>query len=244
MQWHGSGADTNGNISQDAGHSSGNQAAFSHSAKPRANKPGSAFARLTRISAEQWRSKILREKCKPEGPQLAYLDAVIKRCVEQAHEERQVRPQRRQNSEPKRCCLLGIPGAGKTECVKWQIRFFKECLGWQHGVQFQCLASQHTMAALFGGTTVHGWGQVPIDPSKAHAFAGKKHGTSAVDELFKRAQSIEWLIIDEISTLAVLVAGVFDGNLRRARKRHEAAKRPDGSERPFGGINVTFAGDW
>jgi hypothetical protein len=100
------------------------------------------------------------------------------------------------------------------------------------------------MAALFGGTTVHGWGQVPIDASKAHELAGRKKGKSGVDELYKRAQSTQWLVIDEISTLAVLVAGVFDSNLRRARKRHPNARRPDGAERPFGGINVTVAGDW
>ena len=33
-------------------------------------------------------------------------------------------------------------------------------------VQFQCLASQHTMAALIGGTTVHGWGKVPVNATQ------------------------------------------------------------------------------
>ena len=56
--------------------------------------------------------------------------------------------------------------AGKSECINWTIRFFTECLGWEHGVQFQCLASQHTMAALIGGTTVHGWGKVPVNPTQ------------------------------------------------------------------------------
>ena len=56
--------------------------------------------------------------------------------------------------------------AGKSECINWTIRFFTECLGWEHGVQFQCLASQHTMAALIGGTTVHGWGKVPVNATQ------------------------------------------------------------------------------
>ena len=60
----------------------------------------------------------------------------------------------------------------------------------------------------------------------------------------ERAQSIQWLIIDEISTLALMVCGVFDSNLRRARKRHPSCHRPDGTERPFGGVNLTVAGDW
>ena len=100
------------------------------------------------------------------------------------------------------------------------------------------------MAALFGGTTVHGWGRVPIDTSKAHELVGKQKGVAGPDTLFERAQSIQWLIIDEISTLSVLVCGVFDSNLRRARKRHPNSHRPDGTERPFGGCNMTLAGDW
>ena len=77
-----------------------------------------------------------------------------------------------------------------------------------------------------------------IDTSKAHEFV------AGSDTLFERAQNIEWLVIDENSTLGVLVCGVFDNNLRRARKRHRRSRRPDGTERPFGGINMTLAGDW
>ena len=110
-----------------------------------------------------------------------YLNTVIERCLQQANEDLGRVPKKQQNSGPVRCSLLGIPGASKTQRVKWQIRFCKECLGWEHGVQFQCLASQHTMAALFGGTTVHGWGQVPIDTSKAHELAGWKKDKSSVD---------------------------------------------------------------
>ena len=72
------------------------------------------------------------------------------------------------------------------------------------------------MAALIGGTTIHGWGQVPVNMSAMTAKEQKK-GLSDVDALFLRSQSIRWLIIDEISTTAAIVAGVFESNLRRAR---------------------------
>ena len=53
-------------------------------------------------------------------------------------------------SEPYRKGLLGPPGTGKSECLRWTRRFFEEVLGWTHGVQFQMVAPQHTMALLIG----------------------------------------------------------------------------------------------
>ena len=64
------------------------------------------------------------------------------------------------------------------------------------------------------------------------------------NDLFTRAQSIRWLLIDEISTLGPLVLGIFDTNLRRARARQPYAKRNDGMNRPFGGVNFRLCGDW
>ena len=65
-----------------------------------------------------------------------------------------------------------------------------------------------------------------------------------IDDLFLRAQSIRWLLIDECSTLGALVLGVFDTNMRRARARQNYAKRKDGTARPFGGVNIRFCGDF
>ena len=137
-------------------------------------------------------------------------------------------------TEPSRIALLGPPGCGKSECIRWTTRFFTECLGWEHGVQFQKLAPQHTMAALIGGRTVHGWGQIPINATSVLEHA-KKQGLTDVDELFLRSQNQRYLLIDEISSLAALVCGILDSNLGRARSRQPYAKRTDGSRRPFGG---------
>ena len=244
-EWHGGLADTTGTLPRnDEADTRPTHGNAGRSETQCADIPGKAWVRLTEQSATKWLAKVDRETPRPVGKQREYLEAVIARCQQMAAEDRKSVPKSKRNSEPMRCALLGIPGAGKTECIKWQIQFFKECLGWEHGVHFQCLASQHTMAALFGGTTVHGWGQVPIDLSKAHELIGRKKGAGGPDTLFERAQSIEWLIIDEISTLACLVCGVFNSNLERARKRHPRSHRPNGEQRPFGGINVTVAGDW
>ena len=145
-------------------------------------------------------------------------------------------------TEPLRPGLFGLPGAGKSECIRWTRRFFEECLGWTDGVQFQMLAPQHTMAALIGGRTVHGWGKIPINATAA-ADQGKKAGSTDIDDLFLKVLSVRWLLIDEISVLAALVFGILNNYLQRACNRQPYAKRSDGSKRPFGGLNLITSGD-
>ncbi len=62
-----------------------------------------------------------------------------------------------------RACLFGLPGAGKSTCIKWLRDFFENCLQWVDGVQFQFLAAQNTMAALIGGKTIHPWSKIPVN---------------------------------------------------------------------------------
>ena len=105
-------------------------------------------------------------------------------------------------TEPYRKALLGPPGSGKSECLRWTRRFFEEVLGWTDGVQFQFLAPQHTMALLIGGRTVHSWGKIPINAVGMQEKSGKRREED-VDELFERVQSLRWLLIDEIEALAL-----------------------------------------
>ena len=140
------------------------------------------------------------------------------------------------------CLFVGPPGTGKSECLRWTRRFFEEVLGWTHGVQFQMVAPQHTMALLIGGGTVHWFGQVPINATGMQQ-RGSKKGEQDVDELFERTQSLRWLLIDEIEALAAVVFGILHGNLCKAMSRSPYAKRKDGSQRPFGGVNLSLSGD-
>ena len=64
-----------------------------------------------------------------------------------------------------------------------------------------------------------------------------------VDELFLNATGVRWIIIDEISTLSPGLLGILDAYLRRACCRHPYA-RNGSHKRPFGGINIVFAGDF
>ena len=122
----------------------------------------------------------------------------------------------------------GMPGAGKSTCIHLCRRFFQECLHWQHGVEFQFVASMNTMAALIGGSTLHSWGQIPINASNAEDKMTNKGDDHDIDQLFLNALNLRWLFIDEFPTNAPGVLGTLDAFLRRAYCRHLYAKSKQG----------------
>jgi len=145
--------------------------------------------------------------------------------------------------EPVRDCLFGVPGAGKSTCIKLLQRFFREVMHWESGVQFRTLAFQNTMAALIEGATVHKWGTIPICGDKAMEKmqgGGKKEAT--ISDLFVSCTGMRWLIIDEVSILSSTLLGLLDAYLRRACTTFPQASRQKVAYM-FGGINVIFAGD-
>ena len=89
------------------------------------------------------------------------------------------------------------------------------------------------MASLIGGKTVNTWGVIPICPEAADR---KRQATSKdgdVDDLFLNAF---------INTISPQLLSQLESAIRRACQRHPYA-RGDGRQRPFGGINIIFAGD-
>ena len=143
----------------------------------------------------------------------------MERCQREQSELPKAKSQSATLSEPSRCALLGMPGAGKSLCLSLMRNFFESVLKWQHGVQFQFLAAQNSMAALIGGNTVHSWGVIPT--SKTVAMA--KHANKEVqwDQLFLNCISMRWLVIDEISTCSLGLLGTLESFLRtKAYTKH------------------------
>ena len=185
--------------------------------------------------------------------QREFVKAIINRCSEEREEMlADAVPKRsrkaaavasqRLMSEPLRACLFGIPGAGKSHCIKLLRSFFEECLQWEHGVQFQFLASQNTMAALIGGSTIHSWASIPINAIDAASKSIGKSADGDIDELFLKVAGLRWVFMDEVSTAAPGLFGTLDAYLSRACMRHPYAARGR-SRRPLGGLNFIFAGD-
>ena len=164
------------------------------------------YARYSEAAANKWLEKIKKEVISPNEEQEKYLKAVMARCSLEAREMARMRPQETKSS-PETIALLAPPGTGKSECIKWTTRFFKECLQWTEGVQYQCLASQNRMAALIGGTTLHSWGEVPVDTENTK-FKEKKKSKDGHSEMFMKCVSMRWLLIDEISTSALWATDV------------------------------------
>ena len=60
---------------------------------------------------------------------------------------------------------------------------------------------QNTIAALIDGNTVHHWAGIPINAALAADKVTTKSGSGDVDDLFERALSMRWLIVNEVSSV-------------------------------------------
>ena len=114
-----------------------------------------AYTKFRKSDAKNWVEQLMESDDKPTKQQRAFVDRVIERCSIEHSELNKVRAlaagQKPDLSEPVRDCLFGIPGAGKSHCIKLVRRFFEECLQWEDGVQFQFLHSKTQWPALSAG---------------------------------------------------------------------------------------------
>ena len=151
------------------------------------------------------------------------------------------------DAEPLRHMIQGLPGAGKSELIKWICRAFDEVFGFQHGVHYVCLASQNTMASLINGFTNHSWGGVPVTKKQFDQWQNTNWNTPQVSALFDKNQHMRWILMDEGSTTSAEVFGIIETNVTRSTRATGTWKLRHGSkreERPFGGCNLLFFVDW
>ena len=89
---------------------------------------------------------------------------------------------------------------------------------------------------------MHSWGSIPVNIQAAMDKTTRKASDGDIDALFLQVLTCRWIVIDEVTTCSLTLLGLLDSYLRRACTRHPFAR--DGRERrPFGGLNVIFAGD-
>ena len=82
-----------------------------------------AHITMTYRNVQRWFRDLENSDHPPNARQMAVLQGVRRRCEQEAREVNGLSPQR-PGSEPLRGCVLGVPGAGKSECIKWLQRFF------------------------------------------------------------------------------------------------------------------------
>ena len=104
----------------------------------------------------EWRTELLQAKVQPDEEQMGVLEAVLERCKLEATAEA-TDTIHKCPGDPMLAIVHGLPGAGKSEVIKWLRKLFEK-LGWTDNAEFMCAAPMNSMAALIGGRTVHNIG--------------------------------------------------------------------------------------
>ena len=194
-----------------------------------------------RIDPEAWLERVQRQEKVPNARQLQVLQMVIARCLVEAREERTANVNNTPDAEPIRHMIQGLPGAGKSELIRWLRSLFEEVFGYEHGVQYVCVASQNTMAALINGFTNHSFGGVPVGPLQMKQWHESNWHTPQVSPMFERFQHLRWVLMDESSTTSAEVLGIMEHNFRKSIRSRDTWKLHVGTkydERVFAGLNM------
>lgn len=122
--------------------------------------------------------------------------------------------------------LTGPAGSGKTTVLTQFIEWLQE-----QGKTVAVTASTGIAATYLNGTTIHSWAGIGIadglSPYELEALTEKEY-------LYKRFNTTDVLIIDEVSMLHSYRLDLVDTVLRHITQRSE----------PFGGIQVVLSGDF
>ena len=162
------------------------------------------YGNLTAEAAEAWLTNLQSSNgnCPPTGEQLKFLRAVIQRCLQEAAEEHAGTA----DTEPLRAIFHGVPGAGKSQTLKWLRSFFEDICHWEHQHQFVFVAPQNTQAALIGGVTLHAFANIRVRAKKASP--GSTHTT----DQFVKYQRLRWILVDETSTVGLEILATVEKN--------------------------------
>ena len=171
--------------------------------------------------------------------------AVVKRVVDQILLDDMWRADKRRTKPAQFIRLMhGGPVTGKRHVIKLlKEELFQQKCGWVPGLDFQIGAFQAVNADNVDGDTLHhALGLQPFDSTKKN---NRNPGKEKLTEAAKRVAQWRWLIIDEISLISSNFLAELDMHIRCIMSHVSATKRGASNiDRPFGGINVLFVGDF
>jgi thymidine kinase len=122
--------------------------------------------------------------------------------------------------------LTGAAGSGKSYVLREYISYLRK-----HGIRYAVTASTGIASTHINGTTIHAWSGIGIK-QKLHTY-----DLDAMEEkqnLYKRWNDTHVLIIDEVSMLHSSFIDMLDRVAKYMRR----------SEKPFGGMQMIFTGDF
>jgi ATP-dependent DNA helicase PIF1 len=122
--------------------------------------------------------------------------------------------------------LTGAAGAGKSYVLREYIKYLKE-----HKVNYAVTASTGIASTHINGQTIHAWSGIGI---KSHLTAYDLDALEEKQSLYKKWNSTSVLIIDEVSMLHASFIDMLNTLGKHMRR----------SDKPFGGLQVIFTGDF
>ncbi len=122
--------------------------------------------------------------------------------------------------------LTGAAGAGKSYVLREYITYLKK-----HGIKYAVTASTGIASTHINGTTIHSWTGIGI---KQRITPYDMDALEENQALYKRWNDTNVLIIDEVSMLHASFVDMIDAIAKHMRR----------SEKPFGGMQIVFAGDF
>lgn len=122
--------------------------------------------------------------------------------------------------------LTGAAGAGKSYVLREYISYLRK-----HGVRYAVTASTGIASTHINGTTIHSWSGIGI---KQRLTSYDLDALEEKQNLYKRWNETEVLVIDEISMLHASFIDMLDKVAKHMRRNVE----------PFGGMQIIFTGDF
>jgi hypothetical protein len=177
------------------------------------------------------------EKC-PNPEQWAVLEDIRLRCELEASEA-STDTINETSLEPTRMMIQGLPGAGKSQVIKWIREFFDQVLGWTHGSEYVCIASMNTMAALIGGFTIHSFGMVPVSQQHRDAKHQASWNKPEMNPMFERCQNLRWVLVDETSSASAEILAILARNLRDSIRKGRRLRHSRTGTRPASTLRWT-----
>lgn len=122
--------------------------------------------------------------------------------------------------------LTGAAGAGKSYVLREYIRYLK-----MHGIKYAVTASTGIASTHISGSTIHSWSGIGV---KDHLTSRDLDTLEEKQNVYKKWNDTTVLIIDEVSMLHATFIDMLD----------QVAKHMRRNEKPFGGMQVVFTGDF
>jgi hypothetical protein len=129
------------------------------------------------------------------------------------------------NSEPLKMYIGGMGGTGKSQVLKAVSDFFKRR---DETYRFIIVAPTGTAAALLSGSTYHSVFGI-------NEMSSESHTAKALMQVRTRLLGVDYIFLDEVSMLSC--HDMYKISAQLCKVMNEPSK-------PFGGLNILFAGDF